>query len=63
MKEIGPIPGKLWPFESTPGHPSTGPDLRLNWESFSMHSAGCGIVVVLGVSAVVIIRPVGNGML
>ena len=22
MKEIGPIPRKLWPFESTPGHPS-----------------------------------------
>ena len=21
MKEIGPIPRKLWPFESTPGHP------------------------------------------
>ena len=22
IKEIGPKPGKLWPFESTPGHPS-----------------------------------------
>ena len=22
MKQMGPIPRKLWPFESTPGHPS-----------------------------------------
>ena len=27
MKEIGSIPGKSWPFESTPGHPKkAGPD-------------------------------------
>ena len=32
MKEIGPIPRKLWPFESTPGHP-TWDTLKMSaWE-------------------------------
>jgi len=30
MKEIGPIPRKLCPFESTPGHPSDEFEDRLD---------------------------------
>jgi len=36
MKEIGPIPRKLWPFESTPGHP------RQEWGNAQLNEFGNG---------------------